>query len=94
MDGRKEPRLSPFVVSPPAGDRHGCLDAIILNMACFTAIPSGLLTVIFIAGLLPEWVGRDYGLGLAFGVGVPAIVGFGLFYYRLLYAIRRWIRQH
>lgn len=79
--------MPPFTVAPPDGGRPGCADAIILNLAVFAALPSGLLTIVGIAHLLPEWVGRDYGMWLAFGAGVPIIVGYGLLYHRLAYAL-------
>ncbi len=80
-----------FTVSPPDGGPPGCIDSAILNVACFSALPSGLFAAMVAFWCLPEWVGRDYGFAVVLVVGVPAIVGFGLLYHRLLHASRAWI---
>ena len=61
-------------------------------MGCFAGIPSGLWATLLVCWSLPQWVGRDYGLWIAFGFGVPAIVGCGLLYHHLLSAAFRWFK--
>jgi hypothetical protein len=64
--------------------------ALLLNVAVFAALASGLFCVAAIGRLLPKTVADDYGLLLVFGLGVPAIVGFGLLYHALgLRLVRR-----
>lgn len=84
--------MSTFQVRPPDGGKPGCRDALILNLACFSALPTGLLAALFAFWILPErFDNPPEALVVIGGVHLPVTVVSGVLYYRGLYALRRRI---